>query len=282
MKMSFDEFYSDAYGSRWSELKKALVQPRQHVAYCNPYHKGLGPQGKQVLDGAYFLEGGFEPPQADSDGIYNYYLLDAASIIAAKALDAQAGEKVLDMCAAPGGKSIVLATGTPGIKLTSNDRSANRRNRLIKVFDNYLPKEVRDNIHITGHDSKTWCLYEKEAYDKILLDAPCSSERHLLETKIKDWKVGRTKRLSKEQFTMISSAGQVLKPNGLMVYSTCSISPHENDRVIEKFLKRNPHFSLQCKTYQLGEPTEFGHIILPDTCGWGPIYFSVLKKNGSS
>ncbi|MFZ9001372.1 MAG: RsmB/NOP family class I SAM-dependent RNA methyltransferase [Bacteriovoracaceae bacterium] len=280
--MSFDEFYSNVYGDRWPKLKEALMLDRKHVAFHNSYFDGARPDGDQILEGAYFQADGFGPPQADKDGIYNYYLLDAASIIAAQALGVKSGESVLDMCAAPGGKSVVLATSTDGIKLTSNDRSAPRRNRLIKVLENYLPEKVRENIQVTGHDSKTWCLYEKEAYDKILLDAPCSSERHLLESKVKDWKVGRTKRLSKEQFTMISSAGHVLKPNGVMVYSTCSISPHENDNVIEKFLKRNANFSLERKSYPFGEKTEFGHIILPDNSGWGPIFFSVLRKNESA
>ncbi len=282
--MTFDEFYKGIYQERWENLKSALVAAKNHVALLNPHCKSeIETSGwEEILEGAFYCHEGMESPLADENNLLNYYLLDAASVLAARALDVQEGDKVLDMCAAPGGKSLTTIFLNPKIKLTSNDRSAPRRNRLIKVFESYLPKNLQESVTVTGHDTKVWCLYEKEAYDKILLDVPCSSERHLLEKGMKDWKVGRTKRLSKEQYTMISSAAQVLKAGGKMVYSTCSISTHENDDVIEKFLKRNSHFSLERVELPFGEKTEFGNIVLPDNSLWGPIYFSVLKKDGNA
>ena len=107
--------------------------------------------------------------------------MDGASILAAQALDPQPGDDILDLCAAPGGKSLMLAekiaeAGT----LVANDRSASRRGRLKRVLESYIPNPVRERIRVTGHDATKWCVFETEAYDRILLDAPCSSERHVL------------------------------------------------------------------------------------------------------
>src|SRR5690606_30321837 len=138
-----------------------------------------------------------------------------------------------------------------------------RRERLRKVMDEYLPASVRSRVEITGHDAGKWCLYEKEAYDLILLDVPCSSERHLLqkESYMQDWAPGRTKRLAGEQWKFLSSSIQVLRPNGRLLYSTCSISPLENDRVMEKlFAKLGSHVRQIEIDLPIGEKTEFGHI----------------------
>lgn len=273
---AFEAFYSEIYGERWDSLRAALSESKKVSALLNPF-TDIKTEGDVLWDGV--LEGeSFERPSGEPA---NYYLLDAASILSARALKAGPEHKVLDMCAAPGGKSLAIQFNRLEGELVVNELSRERRTRLRRVIDEYIPKEKQDNIRVTGFDATTWCLHEKEAFDRILLDAPCSSERHLLENpdKLTDWKSGRSKRLSKLQYSLLASAAQVLRPGGRIVYSTCSISPLENDRVVERlFKKRGDGFRLIREPLPLGEESEYGTTVLPDQGGWGPLYISVIEK----
>lgn len=274
---AFEAFYENVYGDRWNGLRDSFTESKKVAALLNPFSEKT--DGDELWKGV--LQGeSFERPSGEPA---NYYLLDAASILSARALKAGPEHKVLDMCAAPGGKSLAIQFNRGEGELVVNELSRDRRTRLRKVIDEYIPKDKQSNIRVTGFDASKWCLHETEAFDRILLDVPCSSERHLLEKpdSLKDWKEGRSKRLSKLQYSILSSAIQVLRPGGRLVYSTCSISPLENDKVVERlFEKRGDGIRLIREELPLGEETEFGHIILPDNGGWGPLYISVVEKNG--
>ncbi len=120
-------------------------------------------------------------------------------------------------------------------------------------------------------------------FDKILLDAPCSGEQHLLHStkELDKWSIKRTKRLSQAQYGLLCSAILALKENGQVLYSTCSLSPMENDQVIERFLEKKGNTAvLDLPNIELEaiERTKYGYIMLPDISRAGPIYFSRLKK----
>ena len=208
------------------------------------------------------------------------YHLDQASFYPVLALEVRPQDLVLDMCAAPGGKSLlILERSLVPEHLTFNEMSNGRRQRLRRVFKDYVPQGIFGKLRLTGHNASKWCLYEKQVYDKILLDAPCSGERHLLhkDTELAKWSQARSKNLSVRQYALLCSAGLVAKPGGRIVYSTCSISAIENDNVIEKFLKKKGGNVVR-KTWELGEATEYGWQILPDVCdGRGPIYFAIIE-----
>lgn len=281
----FDAFYREMYGERWDRLKEALLAPKKHVAVMNPFSKATLPEHPLTVDGISFLHEvreSFPQPEKTEEGYTNYYLMDAASVLPIEALDLQPGERVVDLCAAPGGKSLLCALKLKNQgMLVSNDRSAARRARIHKIFDEYLPKTEQKNHKVTGHDATKWSLYEKSAYDKVLLDAPCSSERHVLEDskELSQWAPGRTKAIAVTQFAMLASALDIVKVGGLVVYSTCALSKLENDDIITKlFAKRAGKFELIRKEFPFGEPTEHGWHILPDTTGWGPFYLAVVKR----
>ncbi|MBR5927061.1 MAG: RsmB/NOP family class I SAM-dependent RNA methyltransferase, partial [Spirochaetia bacterium] len=127
----------------------------------------------------------------------------------------------------------------------------------------------------------TWGLYQKDMYDRVLLDAPCSSERHVLSSPyyLAQWTPARTKQLAIRQFAMLAAALDAAKAGGRIVYSTCSISPLENDGVVEKlFKKRKGLFDIVELEPEIGEKTKYGIQILPDTAGAGPIYYCCLEK----
>lgn len=204
------------------------------------------------------------------------------------------------MCAAPGGKSLILIEAMCGLKpgliksspmnlsgcFVANELSAKRRHRLMTVIKRYLPKEVRSLVRVRGEDGSRIGLHEKLSYDKVLLDAPCSGERGLFDkqSEIQQWKEKRSKSFAIRQYALLASAFMALKPGGRLVYSTCSISPYENDGVIEKFIKRQrkkdeANYKIQYhQEAELGEATEHGTQFLPDRQGWGPIYFAVIEK----
>ncbi len=252
--MEFFDYYEKLFGDRWPSLLEAL--------------KGEGKAVKLQFDEK------LEP-----------YFLDEASVFAAKALNVCPGDEVLDMCAAPGGKTLVIASMLKGEgSLQSNDRSPDRRNRLLNVIENTLPKEWCGNINVTGYDGVKFGLHKKECYDKILLDAPCSSDRHVLNSPehLKVWSAKRVKRLSVEQGALLASAVDALRPGGTIVYGTCALSPLENDDVVRKILKKRTSMkSVPIEDLLSGaNRTEFGVHILPDQSeGRGPIYCAKLVKS---
>lgn len=294
--LGFDEYYAQIYGERWSALRAALLEPVQQVARPNGFIPASVARARfqtfpiqKIMSISTFrlpIQGdvavGPMRPEPLLDGLYDAYFMDPASIMAAKALEVQSGDDVLDMCAAPGGKSLILAEGIADAgNLTSNEMSDRRRARLRAVIEDYVPLSVRSRVRVTGHDSARWCLHETDAYDRILVDAPCSGERHLLQNyeELKQWSPGRSKNLAVRQYALLASALAVVKAGGRIVYSTCSISPVENDAVIRRLLKkRNGQVKVVPFEGEFGEPTEMGWIVLPDATGFGPLYFSIIEK----
>lgn len=281
----FDTTYQGLLGDRWPRLRSALLQPGCHVAWLNPFARGpvvlAGAQPVPDLPGCWLNEEGFPPPEPGSDSLLPYYLLDAASVWAARALEVKPGDRVLDLCAAPGGKTLVLAeTMRERGELVANERSAQRRARLHAVLKGYLPGALLERVRVTGHDASRWGLHEQDAYDRVLLDAPCSGERHILHDASEEakWSPSRSKRLAQQQFAMLCAALDALKPGGFLVYSTCALSPLENDQVVERLLKRRERVRLAPLTMPVGEPTTYGWQIWPDQTGWGPIYVAKMEK----
>ena len=281
----FDAFYAAQYGARWPTLKQALLAPKQHVAIYNPYTTSQPNAESQELAGisfAHTVAAQHDTPQPTTNGLYNYYLLDAASILPVEALDIHPGERVIDLCAAPGGKSLLCAFKLAGQgQLVANDRSNNRRMRIHRIMDEYLPESARQVVQITGHDATRWSQYEQSCYDKVLLDAPCSSERHVLEhpSELAHWAPGRSKALAITQFAMLASALEIVKVGGTIVYSTCALSHLENDDVIAKLhKKRSGRFEIQHPTFAFGTATTHGWHVLPDSDGWGPFYVAVIRR----
>ncbi len=250
--ITFDDYYEDIFESRWPQLKQALER--------EPTYHELKTEG--VEQGSYFL--------------------DEASYHTALQLEPQPGERILDMCAAPGGKSLVLALSFPGIELTANEWSGNRRDRLRKVLHQHLNKNQLSKVHISGFDARVWFRHETSAYDRILLDVPCSSERHILQSRnhFNKWSSARTKHLSIQAFSMLASAFEVVKPSGIIVYSTCALSPLENDGVIEKLhKKRTGRFEIIQLHLPFGEKTRYGWQVLPDNAeGRGPMYAVGIQR----
>jgi 5-methylcytosine rRNA methyltransferase NSUN4 len=198
------------------------------------------------------------------------------------ALEPREESEVLDMCAAPGGKSLVLTTCFPGIRLAVNERSGRRRERLRRVLQEHLGDERASEIPVFGHDARTWFAHERDRYPYILLDVPCSSERHIISSPLhlSKWSSARSRHLAVQAFVMLASALEVLTVGGILLYSTCALTPIENDGVLEKLhKKRQDRFELLEVRLPFGEKTRYGWQVLPDTSeGRGPMYAAKIKR----
>lgn len=283
--------FQKVYGDRWPALFEALQKKEQQVARKNllAVSEDEGKVWKKFVEkselpNCYWVpENESVQTQRNSDELLDIYVMDPASVMVARALDVHDGDRVLDMCAAPGGKSLVLieALSNSG-EIFCNDLSPERRERLKKVIQQYVPRTIRDRVWVTGKDGVQFGLKEAESFDRVLLDAPCSGERHILEnTEAQEqWSPRRTEHLASRQYSLLAAALLAVKPGGRIVYSTCSISPDENDGVIKKLLKKKKDAVrlVQADLGVGGERTEFGVAYMPDTCGFGPLYFSIIEK----
>ncbi|XP_062437530.1 5-methylcytosine rRNA methyltransferase NSUN4 isoform X1 [Rhea pennata] len=120
----------------------------------------------------------FRPARPDTLGILSYYLMDAASLLPVLALNVQPDEFVLDLCAAPGGKTLgILQTGFCGY-LAANDVSVSRTKRLYQILNSYVPKQIRETVCITSWDGRNWGEREGGTFHKVLVDVPCTTDRH--------------------------------------------------------------------------------------------------------
>jgi 16S rRNA C967 or C1407 C5-methylase (RsmB/RsmF family) len=163
------------------------------------------------------------------------FIQGPVSMAVAEILSPRPGERILDLCAAPGAKSaqILQMLGGEG-KLVANDPNPRRRNAL----EDNLKKSDSSNYQITDFDGRR--LPSVELFDKVLVDAPCSG----LGVAAKDWKICRdwkpvrSKRLAKVQYGLLISALRALKKGGTLVYSTCTLTAEENESLINKLLKK--------------------------------------------
>jgi 16S rRNA C967 or C1407 C5-methylase (RsmB/RsmF family) len=218
-------------------------------------------------------------------GGYSRYVMDSASIRAAEALGVRPGDRVLDACAAPGGKTLVLLEALQGKgELVANELSSARRFRLKQVIEDHVPSELREQVTVTAYDANRFGLKKEGYFDRVLLDAPCSSEAHLLaeDPEQVGWKESRTRQLAMRQYSLLCSALLSVKPGGVVVYSTCSISPLENDGVIERLLRKKADSVRVDEDSFVDsgfERTGCGVQIFPDRFpGRGPIYWSRLIR----
>ncbi|MBO9665404.1 MAG: RsmB/NOP family class I SAM-dependent RNA methyltransferase [Bdellovibrio sp.] len=287
----FYQHFEKVYGDRWSALFAALQNSEQQVARINQ----LGTQDskdrpwkslptKSELPGCYWIpQGEGSHPERREDELLDTYVMDPASVMVARALEAHEGDRILDMCAAPGGKSLILIESLSNDgEIFCNDLSPERRERLKKVIQQYVPRDVRNRVWVTGKDGVQFGLKEPNSFDRILLDAPCSGERHILENPAAqdEWSPRRTEHLATRQYSLLSAALLAVKAGGRIVYSTCSISPIENDGVIKKLLKKKKEQVrlLEAPLGIGGERTEYGVAYMPDKAGFGPLYFAVIEK----
>ncbi|KAI0909516.1 S-adenosyl-L-methionine-dependent methyltransferase [Ustulina deusta] len=343
---SFNRTYAVQFGQeRWQQsLHPALTAPTRYAALANRFsgadldmvfsHEHAAKLQAIVFPGRSDLsdpkpllsfqwetseaEAIFPPPQpASSSGLMTHWNLDAASLLAVHMLDPEPGDKILDLCAAPGGKSVALSqflrtdnydSASPtlgGGCLHSNELNAGRNKRLASNLQSYLPESFFKTgelkaLKLDGTEpfSVQTLPLGPGGYDKVLLDAPCSSERHVIHAHVKakqggrvademtSWRSGQSKKMAKIQVALLMTALKAVRVGGRVLYATCSLSNDENDSVIEKGVelvqKERENGDLAAKGLEAwAEPTKHGWLVLPDHPSggkWGPLFFALLEK----
>ncbi|MEX2366878.1 MAG: 16S rRNA (cytosine(967)-C(5))-methyltransferase RsmB [Pseudohongiellaceae bacterium] len=201
---------------------------------------------------------------------------DEASQLAATLLRPEAGMRVLDACAAPGGKTCALLELEPDLQLLALDNDAER---LARVQSNLERLNLNAELQCADAGAlDSW--YQGEAFDRILLDAPCSAtgviRRHpdikLLRTE------SQVRDLTSRQADLLSALWAALKPGGIMLYSTCSTLIEENSLQIANFIGRFPDARALPLVVDWGLACQYGRQLLPGQANCDGFYYALLEK----
>lgn len=193
---------------------------------------------------AYYFDENVRPGKHPYHEMGLYYIQEPSAMSAAALLAPKPGMRVLDLCAAPGGKSTQLATylGDSGL-LVSNEINTQRS----RILSQNIERMGIKNAIVTNEDSFVLASHFPGFFNAIQVDAPCSGEgmfRKLPEA-IEQWSMENVAICAARQKEILDNAAVMLKPGGVIVYSTCTFSKEENEDVIEYFLERHPDFTLE-------------------------------------
>ena len=180
-----------------------------------------------------------------------FYLQEPSAMSAVTALDVKPHDRVLDLCAAPGGKSTQIASALQSTGLLISNEIVPARAKILcqniermgaknAIVTSARPDELEDKL--------------QGFFDKILVDAPCSGEGMIRRepNAILEWKFENRQMCADRQLKILESADKMLKAGGVLVYSTCTLSEDENEQVIDNFIKSHPYYEIDEITAQFG------------------------------
>lgn len=209
-----------------------------------------------------------------------FYLQEPSAASAVTVLDVKKGDKVLDLCAAPGGKSTQIGSLLAGEGLLWSNEIV--RSRASVLLSNIERMGIRNAVVSSCHPD-VLCDTLGGFFDKVLVDAPCSGEGMFRKNpeSIVEWSAEHVKSCAVRQLSILNSAKKAVKNGGTIVYSTCTFSREENEEVIEKFLSENKNFALEDCNVSFGRPVlEKARRILPMDGGEGHFTAKLKKLDG--
>ncbi len=195
-------------------------------------------------ENGYYLKEGTRPGLHPFHHAGVYYLQEPSAMAPVGLLDVKPGQRVLDLCAAPGGKTTQIAEKLQGEGLLVCNEIHPKRARILS--SNIERLGVTNALVLNEHPAK---LAEKfpRYFDRILVDAPCSGEGMFRkeDAAVTDWSPETVSMCAARQTEILNSASQMLAPGGILVYSTCTFAPEENEGVISHFLHTHKDFSVK-------------------------------------
>lgn len=206
-----------------------------NIETLNKYFSSL--RKHPFIDNVYYYD-----KQIDSPGksfLFDngaYYIMDSSSLLIHYFLDIKDGFNILDLCAAPGGKTISISLKNPNCNIISNDISMSR---ILSMREN-LERLGIVNVSLSCINPAKLNLKYKNTFDIIILDAPCSGSSMFRKNEFSklDWSIEKVNKCVSTQKELIQIAFNLLKPGGILSYSTCSFSYEENEGVILDFLSK--------------------------------------------
>ncbi|WP_265446678.1 RsmF rRNA methyltransferase first C-terminal domain-containing protein [Acetivibrio straminisolvens] len=223
------------YGLRVNTLKVGVEEFKK----LSPFELEPIPWTK---DGFYYREGD-NPGKHPYYHAGLYYIQEPSAMLPGAVMNAEPGDYVLDLCAAPGGKTVQMAAGMKGKGLlVANDINSDRVKALVKnielcgITNAIVTNESPDKL------AKKFCGF----FDRILVDAPCSGEGMFRkdEDAAKSWGKFKCDKCCSMQREILDSVDEMLKPGGYLVYSTCTFSPEENEGMISEFLDKHKNYDV--------------------------------------
>ena len=234
-------------GEEYEDFLKSLERPRAVALRFNPL-KGEAPQlpfaGNPV---PWETQGYYYDPEARPGlHIYHeagvYYLQEASAMAPVQLLDPQPGEKICDLCAAPGGKTTQIA----GRMLGEGFLLCNEINpKRAKILSRNIERMAVPNALVTNEHPANLAARFQNFFDRVLVDAPCSGEGMFRkeEAAVTDWSPETVQMCAHRQGEILHSAARMVKPGGRLVYSTCTFAPEEDELAVAAFLEAHPEFS---------------------------------------
>ena len=239
---------------RKEDLVKALTDRGYGVEDGKLCQNALYIKGSGVLDSEFYHHGFFTPQ-------------DESSMLVSEKLGVKQGDLVMDVCAAPGGKTTAIAER---MNNTGKIIASDIYRRKLDIVD----KEAK-RLGITNIETRSWDATRVDSTmikkaDCVLVDAPCSGlgvVRRKPEIKYRE-KTDELDLLPKKQLKILSSSASYVKPGGMLVYSTCTINPEENEKVVEDFLKANRDFEKEERI-----------LLLPNVNNTDGFFICVMKRD---
>ncbi len=235
-------------GEEYPAYLKSLERPRAVALRFNPL-KGERPDLPFVGENVPWEENGYYYDPSSRPGLHPYheagvyYLQEASAMSAVALLDPQPGERVADLCSAPGGKSTQIAGRMQGKGfLLCNEYSPKRA----KILSRNIERMGVGNALVTNENVENLAKRLPGYFHRVLIDAPCSGEGMFRkeEAAITDWSEETVAMCAQRQHDILQNGAALVAPGGRLVYSTCTFAPMENEEAVAAFLEENPDFSL--------------------------------------
>ena len=236
-------------GTEFPAFMESLERPRAVALRFNPL-KGDAPSMPFVKEPVPWENCGYYYDPEARPGLHPYheagvyYLQEASAMSAVALLDPQPGERVCDLCAAPGGKTTQIAGKMAGEGfLLCNEINPKRA----KILSRNIERMGVANALVTNEHPARLAEKYPGFFDRVLIDAPCSGEGMFRkeEAAVTDWSQETVEMCAHRQGEILQSGAALVAPGGRLVYSTCTFAPEENEQAMEKFLENHPEFSLE-------------------------------------
>ena len=236
-------------GEEFPAYLESLERPRAVALRFNPL-KGEKPELPFVGENVPWEENGYYYDINSRPGLHPfheagvYYLQEASAMSAVSLLNPQPGERICDLCAAPGGKSTQIAGRMMGEGfLLCNEFSPKRA----KILSQNIERMGIHNALVTNETPLRLAQKLPGYFDRVLVDAPCSGEGMFRkeEAAVTDWSVETVEMCAARQQEILESAAKLVRPGGRLVYSTCTFAPEENEETITAFLRNHTEFSTE-------------------------------------
>jgi len=234
----FDARMKSLLKDEYDDFKKALLEKPVKGLYLNRNKKNVERvleeqyiEHHPIVENGYLYDENYHPGRSAYFLAGLYYIQEPSAMLVADALPIEPDDFVLDMCAAPGGKSCEIASRLTGEGvLIANDIEASRA----RILSENIERFGLDNTIVTNVDPMRFTKQFQEAFDKIVLDAPCSGEGMFrkLEQAVDTWSEDKVLECAHIQKNLLKGAYDMLKQGGMVIYSTCTYSYEENEAMV--------------------------------------------------